>query len=65
MGGLLACLVAVGLGSADEGLGVGAYPVDRFPGLPSGVGDPGLGGAHRGVGRGPADRLVCPGAGAG
>ena len=71
---LLACLVAVGLGGADEGLGVGAGPVDRLlrfggraPGALIGGRDGGglvrLGLSHRGVplgGRG-VDAGLCLG----
>ena len=62
--GLLAYPVPVGLGGADEGLGVGADPAGQFLGLPLGLGDAGLGGADRGVGvgLGPPDRLVRLGA---
>lgn len=57
--GLLACLVPVGFGRADEGLGVGTDLAGQVLGLALGVSDPGLGGAHCGVGvgLGPPDRL--------
>ena len=56
---LLACPVTVGLGGADEGLGVGAHLAGQLLRLPFSLGDPGLGGAHGGVGvcLGAPDRL--------
>ena len=58
--GQLARLVPVGLGRADEGLGVSAGPVGQLLRLPLGLGDPGLGGVDCGVGVGlrPPDGLV-------
>ncbi len=47
--GLLACLVPVGFGRADIGVGGGADLAGQFPGLSLGASDPGLGGAHCGV----------------
>ncbi len=61
--GLLARPVPVGLGGADEGLGIGAYLAGQLLGLPLGFGDPGLGGIDCGVGVGlcSPDRLVGAG----
>ena len=58
--GLLARPVPVGLGGADEGLGVGTDLAGQFLGLPPGLGDAGLGGADRGVGVGLGRRPPRP-----
>jgi len=67
LAGLVACLIPVGFGGADEGGGFALGALDRFPGVLLGLLDPGLGVALCGgrFGAGLADRLVRFGAGLG